>query len=633
MARFLRASASLFSTALFAALAAAAAAQTPPPEIPPQTVMAQGQTPPAPPARPAPSPEQQALRDAQAVKDPAGKIEALRKFQADYPKSVQVRSAESSIFTVLATSFKDREAEILASIQKQIDAVPASMPPDMRLRSIQTIATTLVENKILLDRAESLIRDATAKLDRAAFIAERRATAERMRKSAEERAKTQAETAATPAPLPPVPTDQELGVQFDRTTAGASELLGRIYLAKGDAERAERELKAAFAANPTLAAAPLELAKMASARGEDKQALEYYLALAVGAKLKRADEASFIALFRKVHGDGADLEAALDKAYNERFPNPVDTPEKYTGPRTRRVALLEMFTGAACPPCVSADLALDAVMERYPSDAIAVLAYHAHIPGPDPMVVPGSDVRRLMYAVRGVPTFNVDGALARLGGGARENTPRTYETYTGVIDKAIRSAPAAEIAVKASLNGSKVTVWATASNIADGHKDLRLHLVLAEKHLRYSGENGIRFHPFVVRDVAGEKSGGFPIADPARPTSIEHVFDLAAIPEAMTKSLADEIAKRRKDVPADAAPREYRAEGRAMTAIDPTQLVVVAFVQEATNSTPEPPAPSGTSTTTDTAARPAAGRQPTAPTYKVLQAAWTTVPAPTTRRE
>jgi hypothetical protein len=244
------------------------------------------------------------------------------------------------------------------------------------------------------------------------------------------------------------------------------------------------------------------------------------------------------------------------------------------------------------------------------------------------MVVPGGDVRRLMYAVRGVPTFNVDGALARLGGGARENTPGTYENYVKVIDKALQTPAEADVAVAASLNGSKVIVKAAASKIRGEHKDLRLHLVLAEKHLTFDGENGIRFHPFVVRDVAGEKSGGFPIA--GAEASVEHVFDLAAIPEAMTKSLADDIARRRKDESASGTPREYRAEGRAKTKIDPTQLVVVAFVQEANNSTPAPP--SGTSTAADTVGRIASG-QPTAPTYKVLQAAWVAVSSPTTRRD
>lgn len=605
----------------------ALAGQAPPPS--PAPAQAPAGTPPAA-TRPAPTPEMQAYRDAMAVKDPAQKLEALRKLQADFPKSPQARSAESAIFTALVTHFKDREAEILASIEKQRAAIPPGSSPDLQLRAMQTIATGLVDNNVMLERAESLLRQALGQVDRAAYVADRRATAERARQYAEQRQKTQATPPPNAASLPVVPSDQELSQQFDRTAAGVYELLGRIALARGDSARAEQEFEKAFAANASLARAPLELARLASARGDDRKALDYYVTLAAAARLKRGDEDAFLALFRKIHGNGADVEAAIDAAYREHFPNPIASPASYAGPRTNRVALLEMFTGAACPPCVSADLALDAVIERYPADAIAVLAYHAHIPGPDPMVVPGSDVRRLMYAVRGVPTFNVDGALARLGGGSREMARGTFDTYVKAIDKALEAPADADVTVSAALEGTKVIVKASVANVRRQKTDLRLHLVLAEKHLTFSGENGIRFHPFVVRDVAGDKSGGFPIPDPAVTTAVEHVFDLSAIPDTVARSLADHIADRRKNLPADAAPREYRAEGRAMTKVDPSQLVVVAFVQDAVNSAPAPPKPATASP--DATLPQVTGSSPQAsPAFRVLQAAWTAI-APGTHR-
>ena len=50
----------------------------------------------------------------------------------------------------------------------------------------------------------------------------------------------------------------------------------------------------------------------------------------------------------------------------------------------------------------------------------------------------------------------------------------------------------------------------------------------------------------------------------------------------MTKSIADEIARlRAREATTGATPSEYRAENHAMVDIDPTQLVVVAFVQDA----------------------------------------------------
>jgi hypothetical protein len=242
------------------------------------------------------------------------------------------------------------------------------------------------------------------------------------------------------------------------------------------------------------------------------------------------------------------------------------------------VVLLELFTGSACGPCVSADLSWDAVLARYPAALIAPIAYHAHIPGPDPMVVANGDGRRLYYQVKGVPTLHVDGALGKLGGGPRENAARNYSDYTSAIDNALAKAPAAAVEVQASLAGSKITVTAKASHLPADLSNLRLHIVLAERHLTVSGENGIRQHAMVVRGVAGDKGAGLAIR--GTDATVDFMFDLADMKADVVSSLADEIARRRKTQAGVATPPDYRAAGRPMTAINPDRLVVVAFVQD-----------------------------------------------------
>ena len=602
-----------------------------------------------------PPPELKAIQEAMAIADPAAKLEALKKVLTDFPDNAQARSnAQNAILTVLVTSFKDREQEINEALDKILNTplggpASAASSPDVQLSRVTTIVVRLVDNNVVLDRAEALLAEAMGKLDRDAYVRSRRESMERALKMAEERQKA---NPSSNVQLPAIPPDSTFVVTFDRMRAGAIELRARIALAKGDSARAEKDFKDAFAANAALTRAPLELAKLASARGDDKAAIDYYLPLALTGKLKRAEEDAFASLYRKVNGGSVNLEADLDRLYREKYPNPIEHPEKYTGARSGRVALLEMFTGSACPPCVSADLALDAALDRYPADAIAVLAYHVHIPGPDPMTMPSNDVRRNLYAVPGVPPFNVDGARARLGGGARENTPMTYKAYVPVIDKALQTPPEADVKVAAVLEGSQVRVQATVGNIKGESKNLRLHLLLAEKHLKFLGENGIRFHPFVVRDAAGDKGGGLPITAGASAT-LDHTFNLAPIPETMTTSLADDIARRRKTEPAG-GPREYPAEGHAMTKIDTSQIVAVAFVQDMNNTAPAAPtttttttpsaAPTTATTTATTTAATPAGAQPPesagveltgppstrpAPTYKVLQASWTNVAPPT----
>jgi tetratricopeptide (TPR) repeat protein len=358
------------------------------------------------------------------------------------------------------------------------------------------------------------------------------------------------------------------------------EVLGRLHADQGKTDLAARELKEALELNPTLARAPITLAEIEVRRGNKPEALEMYMQAAVAGRMKLAEEETFRALYRELKGSDTNLEADLDRIYDKKFPNPVK-PEKYrpSGTPTNRLVLVELFTGSACPPCVSADLSLDALLERYPEDVIAPLAYHAHIPGPDPMVVAGGDGRRLYYAVRGVPTMHVDGALGRLGGGAREGTQRTYDAYITAIDKALQKAPTAVVNVQAAKAGTKINVTAKASGLPADAANLRLHIVLAERHLAFSGENGIRHHAMVVRGVAGGKEPGIEIRGSSDMT-VDYTFDLAAIRADVEQTLADEIARRRKTQTTAATAPDYRAEGRAMGEIKADALVVVAFVQD-----------------------------------------------------
>jgi len=126
-----------------------------------------------------------------------------------------------------------------------------------------------------------------------------------------------------------------------------------------------------------------------------------------------------------------------------------------------------------------------------------------------------------------------------------------------------------------------VKMTATVSNVAADAKDLKLHVILAEHELRFSGENGIRFHPMAVRGVAGDDKPGLPVTLESGKATITHTFDLATIREQIVKSLADEIAKRREQTKAAPVPPTYRAEGHAYTEIDTSALAVVVFLQDA----------------------------------------------------
>ena len=91
-------------------------------------------------------------------------------------------------------------------------------------------------------------------------------------------------------------------------------------------------------------------------------------------------------------------------------------------------------------------------------------------------------------------------------------------------------------------------------------------MALVEQELRFSGENGVRFHPMVVRAITG-----FPVertkADP-----VEHTFDLAAVRSAARKNL--------DDLETNGFRGEEYQFAEKKDAINANDLGVVAFVQD-----------------------------------------------------
>jgi thiol-disulfide isomerase/thioredoxin len=278
------------------------------------------------------------------------------------------------------------------------------------------------------------------------------------------------------------------------------------------------------------------------------------------------------ALYAKTHkGAVAGLEEMLDAKYLELNPPPFEVARYApTATRTDRVVLAEVFTGAGCPPCVAADLAADLAMERYGTE-LAVIMYHEHIPQPDPMTTPQTTARFKYYAGTGVPTLAIDG-VAMVGGGARAATKAVYERITKAIEKQLEVPAEANLKLDARRSGTIVRAKATVDKIVNPSLDLRLHIVLVEGKLRYTGENGIRFHPMVVRSMAGPEGTGFEIK-PKDSTDFDWDFDLLKISAGIKQHLNEYEAGGHRGNTFTFTEKKYT--------IDPKDLLVVAFVQDA----------------------------------------------------
>jgi tetratricopeptide (TPR) repeat protein len=532
----------------------AAAAQQPTTSSPSQPPSNAKPTPTPTPATPAAAarvmpPDQKAYSDAARIKDPQKKIEALEKFLEQYPDTFMASSAHLEILDAIIKSQPENKDRILAQADKAMQKAVAGF-------SSGSVASNIA-----------------SRLMKAGLLAEAEQYAEKSVVSTEEYV-------------------AQMVKDMQRQKARPLSILGQIYLKEGKLKEAELKLKAAFAINPQEPDVAVSLAEVAEKKGREKEALEYLLA---AGKLKPAEKQKLETFWRKAHGGSAEgLEEELDARFHKEFAGLIPvTRYQPAEKRSNRAVLAEVFTGAACGPCVAADVGFEAMMERYSRQELIVVMYHQHIPGPDPMTNSATQSRFRFYGGGGVPSYNIDGQGLQTGGGTKEMAKGFFQRVNPVIEKRLLAPAEASIKLDAVLDNGVVKVaaqvaidkaaMASAAPAAKAEPKAepgpgnepayRLHVLLVEEMLRYPGENGIRLHPVVVRAMGGAESKGFPV-DPAGAETINARFDIAAISAALKKYTEDFEAERSKDrdEPFTFSEKKY--------AVSPNNLSIVAFVQE-----------------------------------------------------
>jgi hypothetical protein len=303
----------------------------------------------------------------------------------------------------------------------------------------------------------------------------------------------------------------------------------------GDEWTNDVRLKAlrAVASSKSLARVTLELAQAAEKVVSDVDAEAKVNVL--GFLARAARESGMEELAEKSDARRAKLDQQLDLEYFKKVP--PFKPAAFAGRKDKmadQVVLMELFTGAQCPPCVAADVAFDALFATYkPIDFIG-LQYHLHIPGPDPLTNADSMARQKYYGseVNGTPSTFFNGRSEAGGGGPMGNSQEKYDEYRAIIDKSLESVKGANIGVSAIQAGGQIKIVASADVIENGvdhrvdsepsktnlkakekPKEERinfkrvLRLALTEESIHYVGGNKLRYHHHVVRALPGGPDG------------------------------------------------------------------------------------------------------------------------------
>ncbi|MBM4060571.1 MAG: hypothetical protein FJ265_05680 [Planctomycetes bacterium] len=296
----------------------------------------------------------------------------------------------------------------------------------------------------------------------------------------------------------------------------------------GDMAEARRHLLSAVFGMPVAGAPNLQLGHWHRARGELDAALgRYFLAMLDMRDFGQPGYAAFAETFRQQRGAGADLIAELEDRADGRVPSFQPIPrEPASVVKTGRTVLVELFTGAMCPPCVAADAACDGLLRLYDRDEVLVVQWHLPVPAPEPLVAPASLRRAEARGVRSTPTVVIAGGEPIAGGGRADAAPDLFRRYREVVDQGLAEPPALAIEGEARRQGRTLHVDATVTPAAGRAPDRwRLHAVLLEQKVVFPGANGMLFHRAVARATLTPAQGA-PVAAGRR---IELAIDLAEV--------------------------------------------------------------------------------------------------------
>jgi hypothetical protein len=205
-------------------------------------------------------------------------------------------------------------------------------------------------------------------------------------------------------------------------------------------------------------------------------------------------------------------------------------PAPHKGNRT---VLVELFTGAMCPPCVAADIGFEGLGETYKWTEVILLQYHLHIPGPDALATEETEARADIYgkAIQGTPAIFFNGkSVFRKGdfangdffkdkdkgkneewdmggGGPKPLAEAKYKDYCSLIDHLLDESTKMTLKAEAVRVGDTITITATGAGYKAGGDKARLRFALVEPWVRYPGSNGIVYHAHVVRALPGGAKG------------------------------------------------------------------------------------------------------------------------------
>lgn len=326
-----------------------------------------------------------------------------------------------------------------------------------------------------------------------------------------------------------------LSAAFNQPDDGTINLyLGRVYEDRGWFERAQSRYVQAIIRPESGPQAMEGLERVAEALGEDG-----------GLSVDTVD----LQIAGKVYGFGAAT----------RY-EPTD------GLQPNRRVLVEYFAGAHLDyrAALGGALAFEGLASHFGDEYIVPLTYHVSIPKLSPLCTAVAEqVASRRRATGGIVNV-IGGASMQRATGRHRDADALYEMSRQAVITELGQFSDYEIEIGARTLNGRLVGDVRASGPAD--PDLDLMILLAERGVLFPGSSQVVVHRHVVRANLAERAGGVPW--PEDSDELAYDFDVA-LSDLVTEHrewLAAQVAMGAEDVP------------MLGTALDPRQLVVVAFV-------------------------------------------------------
>ena len=537
------------------------------------------------------APDIRAFNAARATPDPDQKIAALRKFTQDFPDSTRKGFAHSLIFAALLDNFAQRTQEIDEEARFQIKGEKSYEKWNDEVEIAQQLAAVEPAG-VDLKRAQDYSKDALKNLTEPNL----------------DKFYLSHFTKSEPAPKLAA-----IHAFYARARAGALAASAFVAYRQGNLPQATAQLDEAYALDPLSADVNALRGDLAYAQHRNPEALTSLERAQVSGGLSKYDRALLLQLYSEAN-PARDLQDTLDTTYRQLYPEPFH-PAPHTPSPAGHTALFELYTGSGCPPCVGGDLAVEALMQTHPRTELVALVYDLHIPKPDPLTSPDTVARADFYGVNSTPSYVLDGRKLGAFGGPRDDAEDLYDKLSKQVDQqaakpssvqlTLSADPGTTIAAHATVTlGDLAALANPTSPVLPAPKPpapapaaakspakpqgaaakplaptppavtprYLLNFALVEDDVRYSGENGIRFHRMVVRALAKPSAEGFPLV-PGQSVTLDTTFDPAAI-AAASRTYLDGYEKSNDRF----GPMQFLTKD---TTMQTSHLAIAAWVQDA----------------------------------------------------